>query len=233
MARPQRVGGWAMLAHALFSIGVIIVIGISISRLRLEDGDNPADGLRFFRDHGDVYVLSGIGVVFMGVTLAVAALSMDEVLADRANRLSRRLVTSSGLLATAFLLAAGIFQISSPRPVLRIAEFGEADRRAAYLVVQTAGTQVAFTGRVLLVSVWAAGLCVLAGQQRLLPLPLAWLGVIPALRVLVGRFGPLVDDVSSALWVLSLLVLVGMNVWFLAVGTWLVVRAGAPQTRPA
>jgi hypothetical protein len=230
MAHTQRVGGWAMLAHAAFAVFVTVVIGISIASLGFEDGDNPAVGLQFFRDHGDVYVLAGIGVVLMATALAVASLSLDEVLTDRANRLARRLVTASGLFATAFLLAAGIFQISAPGPVLRIAEFGEADGRSAYLVVQTAGTQVAFTGGLLLVSVWAVGLCLLGGRQRLLPVPLAWLGVIPALRVLVGLFGPLLDDASSALWALSVLVMVGMNGWFIAVGAWLVVRARTVRT---
>ncbi|HUW17456.1 MAG TPA: DUF4386 family protein [Actinomycetes bacterium] len=232
MTRTQRVGGWALLAYGALSVGATALIGVAVS-LGLEDGDDPADGLRFFRDHGDVYVLSGITLFFMAVSLTVAVLGLDDVLADRANRLARRSVTTSGLFASAFLAVAGIFQISAPGPVLRIAEFGEADGRAAYLVVQLAGTQVALAGGLFTVGIWVVGMCVLGGRQRLIPLPLAWLGVIPGFRVVAGLFGPLLDNLSSVVWVVYMLAVVGTSVWFLLAGGWLVVRSRTARSEVA
>ena len=235
MTRTQRVGGWALLAYGGLSVGAA-ALAVSAVSLGLEDGDNPAVGLRFFRDHGDVYVLSGITLFFMAVSLAVAVLSLDDLLAERAHRLARRSVTTSGLFASAFLAVAGIFQISAPGPVLRIAEFGATDGRAAYLVVQQAGTQVALAGGLLTAGIWVVGTCVLGGRQRLIPPALAWLGLIPGFRVVAGLFGPLLDDASdasSAVWVVYMLAVVGTSVWFLLAGGWLVVRSRDARSEPA
>ena len=226
--RTQQLGGAALLAYGVLALGVAILTGISVSQYGFEDGDDPTVGLQFLRAHGDVYVLSGIGLVLMAVALTVAALSLDESLGARSHVVARRAVTTCGLFGAAFLVIAGVFQISAPGPVLRIEEFGPADGRAAYLVVQMAGTQVTYAAGLLAVSGWVVGICVLAGRHGVLPKALAWLGVIPALRIAVGLLGPLLDDASSALWLTYIAVIVGVNLWFLLAGLWLLLRPVTP-----
>ncbi|QTE31457.1 DUF4386 family protein [Pengzhenrongella sicca] len=205
---------------------------MAVARLGLTDGDDAAVGLAFFRAHGDVYVAAGLGIVAMAVALTVAVIGLDEALAERASRVARRSVAACGFFAAACLAAAGAVQVGAPGPVLRIAEIDAADGRAAYLVVHLVGVQGAYAAGLLAVSGWVVGICVLAGRSRLLPAPLVWLGVIPAVRVLIGLFGPLLDGAPDALFVLYLAGAVGVNLWVLIAGAVLARAAHGRTVRP-
>lgn len=230
MAREARTAGWALLAHGVLTITSVILIGYFVGALGATDLDDPSVGLRFLQEHRRWFVLNGLVLVATAVALAVAVLALDELLRDLPARIWRRLVLAVGLLGAACLSVAGIFAVAAPGPLEHIAGFGQSDARAAYLVVQMAGTQVALPLALLATAAWVGAVGPTGRWAGTWGPVLGWLALVPALRVPVGLVGALLvtDDPagegSSVLWVLYQLAVVSGAVWFVAAGVKLLRR---------
>jgi hypothetical protein len=130
----------------------------------------------------------------------------------------------------------GALRISSPGPIEHIRGYEQEWGESAYLVVQMAGTQGGVLSGVMLTELWIVTGCLLAWRSRVLPRVLCGLGLVALVYPLGNVIGRLADGGSTALWLIGVASLVvGLPVWFLASGTWLVVersRGAAASVRP-
>ncbi|MEO5918513.1 MAG: hypothetical protein ABIQ17_03030, partial [Candidatus Limnocylindrales bacterium] len=161
-----------------------------------------------------------------------------EAFASRIGSLSLKATSAMGLMGAAFFMLAGGIRIWTAGPLLHIAglkaEWGE----SGYVAAQAASQTFVITG-ILGLGLWAVGLSVFGGRARALPLALALLGVLPAIRLVTGTLGPtgLVGD-GEVGWILGLLAIPGTSLWCLLLGLVLVRRgytstAAVAEVQPA
>ncbi len=186
------------------------------------DGDNASDSLRYLQEHGTAYALSGCCLVLAALGLIRAATAVPW---------RTPFLTALGSVAAGLWAFAGALRISSPGPIDHIRGYDENWGEAAYLVVQMAGTQGGLLAGVVLTQFWIVTGCLVAWRAGSLPRPLCALGMV-ALVYPLGTVASYVVSLGEGLWILGIASLVlGLPVWFLAIGVWELVTAA--RSRPA
>jgi hypothetical protein len=197
----------------------------AVTRPEGTDGDNAADSLVYLQEHGTAYALSGACLVLAAIGLIRAATALPW---------RTPFLTSVGAVAAGLWTLAGALRISSPGPIDHISGYDRAWGEAAYLTVQMAGTQGGLLGGVVLTALWTVTGSVLAWRSRALPRGLCALGLVTLVYPVGSAVSLLGGDVSSALWVAGVLSLfLGLPVWSLAAGGWLLTTAPSHDPTPA
>ncbi|MEP6639775.1 MAG: DUF4386 family protein [Chloroflexota bacterium] len=229
MRNASRVAGLSTLAFALAGL-VSFALQLVPPSLGFEDTDNPLVSIAFVRAHPDIPVMTGLSLILMAIALTVSVLSVAEVTAPRADSLALRCLSAFGLFAAVLFLVTGGLRIGASGPLLHIANLREEWGEAAYLAAQVAGQAVGISAIVGL-CLWAVGLSVIGRRMRVLPTWLAFLGIVPALRLVVSTLGPLglLPD-SELLWILGMVSIPGTMVWCLLLGI-VLLRRGFGSTR--
>lgn len=212
----SRWGGVAAIVAALAALGVA---GLEARRssLGFADADDPRVMLEFFRQHADLYTTSGLLLVLLGISLAVAVLALWRATSAAAPGLLDAFGAVFGLFSTAFFFAQGVLRVQSPETILHIAGLDEASGLAAYAAVQMAGTQGLGSSGGFALAIWAVAVAVATWPTRTLPRPVALLAVLPATFLLIGLVGPLTG--ADGLYLLYLAgVLLGLPLWCIGVG---------------
>lgn len=222
MTTHARIGGVALLAFVAGFVGWFAQEAHRGS-LGYADADDPAVMMAFLRAHGDLYALTGLTFVVMGVALALAVLAVHE----RAQRpsLALRSATLFGLVAAASFFAAGVLRIQAPGTLLHMGSLDADAGLAGYVAVQMAGTQgFASTGGFAL-SVWALGVSLALSLRGPWPRALLWLAPLPAAHLLTGLLGP-VGLLPELLYAVYIVALFGVQAWCATLGV--VMLRGAP-----
>lgn len=217
MMAERRSGGVAALLAGLGAVGVV---GLEARRssLGFDNADDPRVMLEFFRQHADLYASSGLLLIVVGISLAVAVLALWRATSAADPGLLNALGAVFGLFSSAFFFAQGVLRVQAPETILHIADLDEASGLAAYAAVQMAGTQGLGSSGGFALALWAVAVAVATWPRRTLPRPVAVLAVLPAAFLLIGLLGPLVGE-SYGLYLLYLAgVLLGLPLWCVGVG---------------
>ncbi|MEO8461975.1 MAG: hypothetical protein ABI555_02080 [Chloroflexota bacterium] len=227
-----RVGGLSTIVFALATV-LWFALEIMPANLGFEDTDSPSVMLAFLRAHGEIYVYTGLVLLLMSLALTGSVLGAAEAFASRIGSLSFKATSAMGLMGAAFFMLAGGIRIWTAGPLLHIADLKAEWGESGYVAAQAASQTFLITG-ILGLGLWAVGLSVFGGRARAIPLALALLGVLPAIRLVTGTLGPtgLIGD-SEAVWILSLLAIPGTSLWCLLLGLVLLRRGYASATGEA
>lgn len=229
MRSTNLVAGVSIVAFAILALISFLLESVP-AQLGFE-GDDPASMVRFVRENPDVFPRAGAVLILMSITLTIGTLAALEALSGRANGLALRIVTAFGSFAAVLFLVHGAMRIASSGPVLFIAGMREEFGEGAYLAVQMAGVHGVGVAGILALSLWATGLSLIGVRSRAIPLALALLGILPALRLasVLGPLGLLPD--SEIIWLISLAAIFGLVLWTLLFGLVLLARGlrAAPQ----
>lgn len=212
MKHSSRIGGVSLLVAAV-AFSATWALELYRGSLGFEDADNPATMIAFLRAHPDVYTWSGIAFVIMGVALVVAVLSLWELSASEPHLVALRAVGVLGLVGAAFFFAQGVLRVQAPGTLMHMAGLGRESGEAAFLAVQMAGTQGFASAGGFALDLWAVGTSVTALRRRTLPRYVAVLAVAPAAHVLLGLFGPLLDPLPFALYLVYIAAIPGVILW--------------------
>jgi hypothetical protein len=222
------------MRNHVHSGGGLLVVGLFLpaaflvevaTRPEGTDGDNAADSLVYLQEHGTAYALSGVFLVLAALGLMRSATAVPWRSAFQ---------TVVGAVAGGLWVFTGALRISSAGPIGHIAGYDRGWGEAAYLTVQMAGTQGGLLGGVVLAELWIVTGCVVAWRSGALPRWLCALGLVALVYPLGTAVGLAGGGVSSAVWVVGIASLVlGLPVWCLATGTWLLARSGQPEQRRA
>lgn len=197
----------------------------AVTRPEGTDGDNAAESLVYLQEHGTAYALSGACLVVAAIGLIRAATAVPW---------RTPFLTAVGAVAAGLWTFTGALRISSPGPIEHISGYDRAWGEAAYLTVQMAGTQGGLLGGVVLTALWIVTGSALAWRSRALPRGLCALGLLTLLYPAGSAVSLLGGDVSGALWVVGVAsLLLGLPVWCLAAGGWLLTTAPSRDATPA
>lgn len=232
--RPERGAGVTEarrggVAALLAGLGAFGVAGLEARRTSLgfHDADDPRVMLDFFRQHPDLYTLSGILLMLIGVALVVAVLVLWRVTSAADPGLLLPIGAVFGLFSSAFFFAQGALRVQSPETILHIASLDEQSGRAAYAAVQMAGTQGLGSSGGFALAIWAITVAVATWRGRTLPRPVAALAALPAAFLAIALLGPLIEAFEG-LYVLYVAgVVLGLPLWCMGVGVALL-RLKAP-----
>lgn len=228
--------GFAVLVTALLGLAWTVV-EILPPALGYTDTDDPSVMVRFLRDFPVIYRVDGVLLVLLSVALVAAVVGV----ADHRRRVGPlglvvRTASIFGLFAAALLLPLAGLRVASTSTLLHADGLNPEWGEAAYLSVQMVGTQSLGAGAVIALCGWAVGLCVDARTSYALPRWLAYLGVIPATRLLLALSAPLAANEgtgSSVLWVVYMLAVPGTTIWFLLLGITLIRHDDRGETTSA
>jgi hypothetical protein len=191
--------------------------------LGYEDTDDPATGVRFVREHPQVFAQTGLVLILMALVLVVAVASVAEVQRQPGPRWPVSATSASGMFAALCLLVFGVMRIGASGPLLHVAGLREDWGEAAYLVVQMAGVQGVLPAGLLLLAVWAVAVSVIGLRQGTVPTVVCVLGVVPALHVL-GRIIGQAGGLPGWTWAVLIVSIPGTLAWCIALGVGLLVR---------
>lgn len=196
----------------------------AVTRPSGTDGDNAAESLRYLQEHGTAYQLSGICLVLAALGLLRAATAVPW----RTSFLTAVAGVAGGLWAF-----TGALRISSPGPLEHIAGYDQQWGESAYLVVQMAGTQGGLLSGVVLAAFWVVTGSAVAWRTGVLPRALAGLGLVGLVYPLLTLLSLVAGELPGALWFVGIgSVFLGLPVWCLGTGVWLV-SSGLRRQRPA
>lgn len=109
--------------------------------LGFRDADNPAVMISFLRQHSDVFTLTGLVSVLMGLSLVVAVISIWEIAPKGSGTMVLRVGTVFGPFSAVYFFGQGVLRVQSPGTLLHMAGLDPDWGIAGYLAVQMAGTQ--------------------------------------------------------------------------------------------
>ena len=191
------------------------------------DADDAAAGVAYLVRDPAPTVVSGLLLLVAGSALLVAAVAMRRPRIALVDEVAGVAGTSSGVL----LALAGILRISAPGPIGYIAGIAEEDGRAAYLVVQTVGTQLLYPAATLGIAVWIV-LVVIPRLRRGEWPPAVGAVMLPAAVVILGVAGPLLPSVPDVLFVGRVAALVaGLPLALAVLAAVVLVRTRRPPAR--
>jgi hypothetical protein len=190
------------------------------------DGDNAAESLVYLQDHAAAYRLSGVCLLIAAIALLRASTAVPW----------RSAFTSSvGTVAAGLWALTGALRISSPGPIDHISGYDQDWGEAAYISVQMTGTQAGLLGGIALFEFWVVTGCLIAWTSAQLPRVLCLLGFVALLYPLAALVSISGVDISGAAWFIGIgSVFLGLPVWCLASGTWMLTgsRGGVPRPDP-
>lgn len=225
LRKSARVAGAACLVAGLLGIGWLALY-LAQPALGFSDTDDPALGVRFVREHPQIFAGTGVTVIVMAIALTVAVVAVEDVLRASVGGWALRASTAFGLFAALCLVVFGVLRIGGSGPLLHIAGLNAAWGEVAYLVVQMAGVQGVLPAGLLTLALWAVGLS-WAGF-RVLPRAVCLLGLFPAVHVLSRLVGEL-GIIPESGWLLMIASIPGTLLWCAALGIGLLVRPPSPE----
>ena len=221
---------WSTARFGALSLIVFAIAGIAWFALELappllgfEDTDDPSVSLQFLREHSDIYVLAGIVLILMAITLTVATFAVSDVAAPRSNSLALRSTSAFGLFSAAFFFAHGAVR-EGAGPLLYIDSLNHDWGQAAYLAVQMVGIHGFAQAAIFGLCTWAVGISLICLRSKAIPLALCALGALPAFRLMSALLGPL-GVLPDGLWFLSMASIPGVMLWCLILGIVLLRKA--------
>jgi hypothetical protein len=133
----QRFGGVAAIVHAVAFVAGPVTLALVIASLGLRAGDmaDPAKALPAVLKSYGGFAAWGLMYVLVGATVLVMALAFDQRLREGATSLVRA-ATATGLIATAFFVAAGVLEMSSLAEIALRYSANHDQAGAAYLAFQ-------------------------------------------------------------------------------------------------
>jgi len=181
----QRVGGIAGILHAAAFVAGPVVLAVTVASLGLHAADmtDPAKALpAVLKAYGAFAAWAGM-YVLLGASVLVLALAFDQRLREGAPSLMRA-ATATGLIATAFFVAAGVLNMTGLPEIAAHYSSNHDQAGAAYLAFQgvTDGLLSAASlayGAWLVMASWAA-IRVKAFSRGLNYLGFTW-GIVAAL----------------------------------------------------
>jgi len=225
----QRMNGTRIAGLASIIVGLAGLLWFwlesSPPRLGFDDTDNPLVSLQFLAQHSVIYAQIGLTLFVMSFALIIATHAVSGALADRANPLALRVVTTLGLFSAAFLFMHGVLRFGV-LPLLHVNGIRDDWGQAGYLVSQFAGIHGFVAGGIVALCAWAVGISLIGLRTRTLPVVIGVLGIVPGFRLLsiLGPFGVSVDG----LWIFFMLSIAGVMLWCLALGVALLARRSGP-----
>ncbi|HEX5336781.1 MAG TPA: hypothetical protein VFW55_12925 [Propionicimonas sp.] len=222
----RRVSVVAAVSTATAGVLGLLWFGLFLAQpvLGYEDTDDPASGVRFVREHPQLFAQTGLVLILMALVLVVAVASVAELHRQLSPRWSISATTAFGMFAGLCFLVFGAMRIGASGPLLHIAGLRQEWGEAAYLVVQMAGVQGVLPAGMLSLAVWAVGLSVTGIRHGTVPRAVCVLGVVPALHVvgrIVGQVGGPLPDWA---WTVLIVSIPGTLGWCIALGVGLLVR---------
>lgn len=220
-ARSAKIGGVALIVYAVFYLAGYVLASPLVG---LEDGDNPLVSLAFLRQDANLYFLSGLAAVLAAILLVVSVLALHDMILQSPASIIGRTATAFGLFTAAFIFGHGILRMNAPGTLLYMESLDPAWGQAAYLAVQTVGTQGLAAAGIFGFSIWAVGLSVAGRRQGALPLGLAMLGIVPTLPWLMGLLGR-AGILPDSLWLLYIVsIILGIPIWSVVLGVFFLKR---------
>ena len=158
----QRFGGVAAIVHGLAFIAGPVTLALVVASLGLRPADmtDPAKALPAVLKSYTGFATWGFMYVLVGATVLVMALAFDQRLREGAPSLTRA-ATSTGLIATALFVAAGVLDMSGLAEIALHYSANHDQAGAAYLAFQAvtdgllSAASVAY-GAWLVMAFWAA-----------------------------------------------------------------------------
>ena len=233
MQNSIRVAGVSMLVFGIAGIAWF-VLALTPPSLGYADTDDPGLMLQFARVFPAVFVQEGMALLTMSISLTVATVAMVEVLALRVDRIALRSITAFGLFAAAAFFVTGALRVNASGPAIHIAGLNEAWGQAAFVAIQVGGQALGISG-LFMIGLWSVGVSVLGYRANALPTWLCALGILPAIRLVMGVLGPLgLLPEIGLLWPLFMAAILGTLLWYLLLGAVLLrmglARAGVAAT---
>ncbi|HEY3406759.1 MAG TPA: hypothetical protein VGK53_01155 [Propionicimonas sp.] len=222
----RRVSGVAAVSTAVAGVLGLAWFALFLAQpmLGYEDTDDPSTGVRFVREHPQVFAQTGLALILMALVLVIAVASVAEVQKQTSPRWPIGATGAAGMLAALCFLVFGVMRIGASGPLLHIAGLREDWGEAAYLVVQMAGVQGVLPAGMLLLAAWAVGVSVMGLLQGSVPKVVSALGVVPAVHVVGRLVGQAGDLLPGWTWVILIVSIPGTLAWCIALGVGLLVR---------
>lgn len=235
--RPRAVHGRSGgVAAIVAGLGLLGVVGLEIRRTNLgfHDADDPRVMLGYFREHADLYVLSGLLQILTAVMLVAVAVAMWRSLTAPHPRLIDSVGTVFALFSAAYFFAQGVLRVQSPATVLHMGGLDEQAGVSAYAAVQMAGTQGFGSSGGFALAIWAICVGIASWRGPTLPRPLAGLAVLPAAFLLIGLLGAL-DEAAEGLYLLYVAsAAFGLPLWCIGLGVVMLrLKSSEPGPRSA
>ena len=221
----RRVIWVAAISTSVASIlgGTWLALYLRQPMLGFEDTDDPAVGVRFVREHPEVFAQTGVVLILMAMVLVVAVASVAELHDQIRPRWPIHAASAVGMFAALCFLVFGAMRIGASEPLLHIAGLRQEWGEAAYLVVQMAGVQGALPAGMLALAAWAVGLSAIGLREGTIPRAVCLLGIVPAIHVL-GRILGEAGGLPNGVWIVVVLSIPGTLAWCLALGIGLMTR---------
>lgn len=234
-ASVRRVSGVAAVSAVIAGVLGLAWFALLLAQplMGFEDTDDPAVGVRFVREHPQVFAQTGLVLLLMALVLVVAVASVAELQVQLRPRWPVTATSAAGMLAAVCLLVFGVMRIGASGPLLHIAGLREDWGEAAYLVVQMAGVQGVLPAGMLLLAVWAVGVSVMGLLQGTVPRVVCALGVVPAIHVVGRLVGEAGDLLPGWTWFIVIVSIPGTLAWCIALGVGLLVRLKRDAGRAA
>jgi hypothetical protein len=158
----QRAGGIAGIVHAIAFIAGPVILALTIASLGLHAADmaDPSKALPAILNSPTGFVASSGMYAVLGATILVLALAFDQRLRDGAPSLMRA-ATASGLIATAFFVAAGVLGMTGVPEIAAHYPSGHDQAGTAFIAFQAVTDGLLSAGSVaygawLVMACWAA-----------------------------------------------------------------------------
>ncbi len=194
-------------------------------RLGFEDTDDPRVSLEFLAADETAWPMAGLFLATAAIALIPTVLAMRDRLttataslaaAGNPDTVAVRSLAVIGLLAAAMFFAMAVIRMAGG-PVRYVQGLDQSWGETAYLVTQFVGVHLAAQAGGLMLAAWIAGTAWLGARRRVIPIALAMLGIVPALRLLV-ILGPFASGLGDGLWLFLLAGIPVAFVWLVLLG---------------
>ena len=218
MKSVAKIGGGALVVFCLAAVALVVLDG-QRSGLGFEDADHPALMIRFLQQRLDIFTYTGMINVLMGISLAIAALALWEIISKGQSLLLLKLGTLAGFAASAFFFVNGVLRIQAPGTLLHMAGLNGDWGIAGYLALQIVGTQGLASSGGFAVAIWVICIGIVNFKSRVFWVGFSWLGVLAGAGMLFSAFfGPLLPNSEFVYPVYVVSILSVLIVWCLLVG---------------
>src|SRR4051812_41723817 len=162
-------------------------------RAGFPDTDAPAVSLQFLAAHPEAWTQAGVflGIAALALLATVVTRWRDDSGAPRETDESSMLptvVALLGVLSGAMLLGMAVVRLGGG-PLRYVDSLDHVWGEAAYLVTQFVGVHLLAVGGLVLLTMWITGVAWLGARRGSIPRVLAWLAIVPLLRLVMPAFG--------------------------------------------
>lgn len=202
-------------------------------RYGFEDTDNPATGLAFVAAHPEAWAQAGLALAIAASALVATVLAMrdrlDRSTGTQTGTVAVRTITVIGLFGAAMLLCMAAVRLAGG-PLLYVQGLRQDWGEAAYLVTQFVGIQLFGVAGLTILSAWITAVAWLGLRRGAVPLLVALLAVLPAIRLgtLLGPAGFVVEG----LWFIAIAAIPASFAWLILLGAWPARRLATGRLEP-